>query len=254
MTETWIPWARRDAAPAWKFSGFAPKSKTIYHSMSGVWAGARPRLFGSAQVSWPLSVLYGGELLQHYPLEANCWQSGDRDPVDGYMNRESVGVEFEGYHGGTLSDGTPLPWEPWTAPQFLTGVRLLKELRALGILEDFDRTLPGKTCYRHGEVVATACDGGRAPWGMLIASATAPPEEEEDDDMPASTFVTRSGPDKDKVYYVLGGRLRRVHSGDELGAFRKIGILAPVEDTVELAPGELATIKETFERYPYPNG
>lgn len=176
----WIPWAIRRPGPAEKPDGPRSSSRgVVFHSSGGgSLSGALGELDKPNNINpsnWQGTVDYDGTLYQHYPLDLHCDHAGDHE-----FNDSTLGFEFVGWHGGLDWQGRPNPWEPWTVNQFLTGVRLLRWLEAETWIPTLSRSGANKSCYRHYEIVPTACDGNRAPWDRLLTVANQPDQEEDD--------------------------------------------------------------------------
>lgn len=101
MPNKWCPFARRVDGPVWKV-GYSyqgeqsPKRGVVPHSAEGYLPGLMSALNGPKAKSWQFSILYD-EILQHYPVSANCWHAGDVDDDGGVAaNIDLVGIEHLG--------------------------------------------------------------------------------------------------------------------------------------------------------------
>lgn len=174
-----MPGATQRPGPTHKSGGYAagnegPKRGAVVHSMVGFYAGALSGLDSAVQKSWHFSILYHGEIVQHYSRQANTWHANDSDSDGGVRaNIDLVGIEMEGGPPGNES-------EPLTSSQFNALVSLLRwcaEQEGLGAL--FSR-YPNQalvfTLAEHKEVgnSPTACPSNRIPWGAVLTMLNAP--------------------------------------------------------------------------------
>ena len=152
-------------AYGWGVSG--PMEGDVKHSAEG-WAKSLKSLVQdiNRRASWHFSILTGGAIWQHYPINAFCWHSGDTDD-DGAVrgNMELVGIEHEGLVG------TPLTAEQTTATIAVTKF----------CAEHFERdnsyarypVMPadGWTLAEHNQISNsyTACPSDRVDWDAVLA-------------------------------------------------------------------------------------
>ena len=108
MSQEWCPFARRVDGPEWKV-GYSypgeqsPKRGIVPHSAEGYLTGLLGALNGPKFKSWQFTITYD-ELLQHYPVSANCWHAGDVDDDGGVAaNIDLVGIEHLGMAGEPLT-------------------------------------------------------------------------------------------------------------------------------------------------------
>lgn len=163
----WLSWAERVPGHVAKQNGGVNKIKGLFaHSAEGYEAYLRadpPRPTG---VSWHLSNLFDGRLLQHYSLFVQCWHATA-------ANNSYVGMEHEGR----------VPNEPT-----LTDAQVVTARRVIAEIAEWRHWTPSRpsgpldtshTLWEHREVVrlggtATACPSGRIPWDKILAA----PEDE----------------------------------------------------------------------------
>lgn len=159
----WLDWALRNAGPAHKVYPTVNGSHGIvWHSMEGTYNGSMSVLMGPRQSSWMFSLRYDGTLVQHYPITASCWASGN-----GLANTSWWSVELEGFHSNRIN-----------ALQQATAERLMVEWADYKQMEPTrEGNLWTKTMWEHREVDTlvtpnagdTACPSERyAPlWATL---------------------------------------------------------------------------------------
>jgi hypothetical protein len=192
----WLDWAERVPYPSWKVNGGV-------NAMAGVVAhsaeGYEPYLRDYARdqtrrASWPLSNLYSGHLLQHYPLTAQCWASGATFPNNSY-----VAIESEGVAGERLRP-----------PQVATFVRVVREISAV----KHWRPARGVSLWEHREATrwgapATACPSGRYPWAEILAALAGPePAPEGEGEMRIIGLA-----DRPEAYLVVGAKAYHIPDG-----------------------------------------
>lgn len=149
----WVAFAERVPGPSNKvYAATNACAGVVWHSMEGWYAGSLGELLKpSRSASWMFSIKLGGELVQHYPVTACCWASGNR-----YANCQWWSVELEGTH--TM---------PINGAQLATALQLIEEWEAYSG-RTASRSEP-KTMYEHREVATmevpnagpTACPSGR---------------------------------------------------------------------------------------------
>jgi hypothetical protein len=131
------------------------------HSAEG-YAGTLLDLAVNGPLSWHMSNLKDGRLIQHFPFTAQCWHATA-------ANNAFVGMEHEGVAG-----------EPLTEAQIVNLVMVIKELaawREWTPRRPMSATDLKATLYEHREVTrfggsATACPSGRIPWDEVIRRLT----------------------------------------------------------------------------------
>lgn len=157
MSQEWCPFAQRVGGPAWKV-GYShqgeqsPKRGIVPHSAEGYLPGLLAALHGPKTKSWQFTITYD-ELLQHYPVSANCWHAGDVDDDGGVAaNIDLVGIEHLGLGAG----------EPLTQFQWKMLAQLYTWLREE---HGFGPYIRRETVFEHSWVsdVYTACPSGRIP-------------------------------------------------------------------------------------------
>lgn len=133
------------------------KEGVVAHSMGGSLAAALAELDRpDREASWHFSIARGGEIYQHYPVEAVCWGAGSLE-----ANRRFVSVEHEGWAGERL---TPQQVEALARVIVWCGERF-------GWAE-YQRQV---TLWEHREMTRfgsppTACPSGRIPWPEVLAA------------------------------------------------------------------------------------
>lgn len=123
------------------------------------------------QKSWHLTNLFSGRLLQHYPLNRQCWHATAG-------NSKYVGMEHEGR----------VPVEPTlTDAQIATSRRVIAEIsQEYGWIPSRPSSISdtSHTLWEHKEVVrlggtSSSCPSGRIPWDKILV--TEPPVVDEDE-------------------------------------------------------------------------
>ncbi|KKN69019.1 hypothetical protein LCGC14_0444910 [marine sediment metagenome] len=123
----WFDWAERYPGPPDKVYS-EPNTAQLYvpHSAVGYYAGwlsrlnsqerdAAGRYTAYAAASVHGFIMYDGKVIQHYPITASCWASGNR-------RANTTGIAFENEGGYDPVD------EPLTAGQIASNVRIVREL------------------------------------------------------------------------------------------------------------------------------
>lgn len=157
----WFDFAERVPGDPSKVNGWlSPAAGFVAHSAEGYEAYLRSYNVNQAanatrRASWHLSNLYDGRLLQHFPVQAQCWASGAPFPNNNY-----VAMEHEGLVGEVL-----------TPAQTATTARVIGELAQLkGWTPARGATLwEHQECRRWG-AEPTACPSGRIPWDAVLAA------------------------------------------------------------------------------------
>lgn len=151
IVQGWVDWASRLDGPDGKTYPEANQIRGIaLHSMEGSYAGSLAELTRpERQASWHFSLRADGSLIQHYPITASCWASGNK-----IANTRLVAIELEG------KAGTPI-----TTVQV---VILRRVIREIGVHAGWvaTRAETGRTIWQHNEVWN---------WGWPNAGATACP-------------------------------------------------------------------------------
>src|SRR3990167_8044139 len=186
----YFDWARRDPGPSEKqYTAPCMSQGVINHSAVGYYNGWRSRLddmskdangrftpYAAASVTgW---VEKDGTLIQHYPITASCWASGN-----GIANIAFNAFEHAGGPPGNES-------EPLTLGQKATDLRIIRDLMAHKKLTEVRRltTLaqgqapPGTAFWlgEHNEAVTlwggspTACPSKRIPWAEYLPALQKP--------------------------------------------------------------------------------
>ena len=178
-SDGWLDWAERKPGPSdKKYSHENAAIGYVPHSMVGYYGGAMTRLMSQqrtsdgsytsyASASWHLSILYDGQVIQHYPLTVSCWASGSY-----YPNTNFIAAENEGGPPGHES-------EPLRAGQVEENRQIIAELVAWKGWRPRRPTGPDDmtaTLYEHNECTRfgsapTACPSGRIPWDNLMEIA-----------------------------------------------------------------------------------
>lgn len=144
LVSLWIDWAEREPGPEWKvYDTVNGGYGIVWHSMEGWYAGSMAELHKvERQASWMFSIKLDGALVQHYPVTASCWASGN-----GLANTQWWSVELEGVSTMPINDA-----------QMATAKRLIGEWqayrRAKDLLDVATRVgnLWTKTMWEHREV------------------------------------------------------------------------------------------------------
>ena len=178
----WLDWCEHLPGPADKvYSAKNAGNGLALHSMEGYgYGGIHGRMNNTdrdpdgrytfyAQASWMFSLMVDGTLIQHYPVTASTWTSGNW-----LANTTLWGIESEG------KAGTPL-----TAAQVKTVLRLWREYEA-HTGKFATREHPIRTLWEHNEVALwaepnggpTSCPSHR--YDPAYAANAASPIEEDD--------------------------------------------------------------------------
>lgn len=184
----WFTFAERYPGPPDKVYS-QPNTAQIYvpHSAVGYYPGWLSRLNSQerdaagrytpyAAASVHGFIMYDGKVIQHYPITASCWASGNK-------RANTTGIAFENEGGHDPVD------EPLTAAQLASNIRIIQELSAAkgwepkrppgALMQD-----PTVTLLEHNECVElwggspTACPSHRIPWNAILEAIG-----EEDEDM-----------------------------------------------------------------------
>lgn len=176
-SDGWLETATRIPGPPRKTngginsnSGFVPHSAEGYRdTLARILQDVSAPL--SKRVSFHLSNLTDGTLLQHYPFTAQCWHATA-------FNNDFASMENEGVAGEAL---TPMQMG-----------NLIFVTRELSFKYGWEPRRPtnsadkSATLYEHSEVIrfggsATACPSGRIPWDALLAAL-------QEEDMPKENY------------------------------------------------------------------
>lgn len=160
-TDGWLDWAERVPGHSNKTNSGLNSNRGIFlHSAEGYEAYLRSDPPKPVGVSWHLSNLFNGHLLQHYPLTTRCWHATA-------ANNSYLGFEHEG----------KVPNHPTLAePQINTAVRVIREISVYYGWKP-KRPISGSdvshTLWEHNEVVrlggtGSACPSGRIPWNEIL--------------------------------------------------------------------------------------
>lgn len=154
----WLDWAERVPGPANKVYAQPNAGEgLVCHSMEGKYAGSLAELMKpERQASWMFSNLLDGRFIQHYPITASTWASGNVAANTRLWSVESEGVA-----------GTPL-----NALQVANMMRLGEEWEdhtGLKLVRAPFSSIVRQTLWEHGEVWAwsqpnagpTACPSNR---------------------------------------------------------------------------------------------
>lgn len=165
----WLDWAERVPGHVAKQNGGVNPVKGIFlHSAEGYEPYLRSHPAQATGVSWHLSNLFDGRLLQHYSLLCQCWHATA-------ANNRYIGMEHEGR----------VPNDP-----SLTDAQVATARRVIAEIADWRGWTPSRptspqdtshTLWEHNEVVrlggtGSACPSGRIPWDKILA---APPQEDD---------------------------------------------------------------------------
>ena len=109
----WLHWTERKAGPEHKrYSVDNAGEGIVWHSMEGGYLGSVGELLNpNRQASWMFSLKKDGVMVQHYPIQASCWASGNMEANTRYWS-----VELEGFAD-----------QPINAAQQVTAKRLIAE-------------------------------------------------------------------------------------------------------------------------------
>lgn len=197
----WLDWCEHLPGPADKvYSAKNAGNGLALHSMEGYgYGGIHGRMNNTdrdpdgrytfyAQASWMFSLMVDGTLIQHYPVTASTWTSGNW-----LANTTLWGVEAEGKAG-----------VPLTPAQVQTVLRLWREYEA-HTGKFATREHPIRTLWEHNEVAMwaepnggpTSCPSHRYD-PAYVANAASPIEE--DDMTPEEREEHRA------ILAILGGR------------------------------------------------
>lgn len=163
MTETWYPAASQRPGPPSKqgYPGYPNRNAiagVVLHSMDGFYATGGLNMLDNSGQSWHFSILLDGSVVQHYPLEAQCYQAGIAS-----INRRTIGIEHEGVHSFRL--------DPLTEPQIQASVALCNWIAGLPSAFALVR---GDTLFLHKDLGTSECPGVRFD-GVLDRWLGAPP-------------------------------------------------------------------------------
>lgn len=165
-SQGWLDWAERMPGSMrktnrnWQGNPYPNAANGIVlHSAEG-YAGTLLDLAVNGPLSWHLSNLMDGRLIQHYPLTVQTWHASAANPF-------LIGMENEGVFSveTTLNDD-----------QIANAVHVISDLSAWkGWIprRPLDNEDTQHTLWEHNEVVrvggsATACPSGRIPWGRIL--------------------------------------------------------------------------------------
>ncbi len=186
IKDGWLSWAERVHGPANKVYAQPNAGEGLaLHSAEGWYAGMLGELMKpERQASWMFSNLLDGRFIQHYPITASTWASGNIA-----ANTRLWAVESEGFAG------TPL-----NASQVANMVRLgteWEEHTGLKLVRNPDRNIG--TLWEHGEVWnwsqpnagPTACPSNRylpfyEAWEANTGENAMTPQEKADFELLAS--------------------------------------------------------------------
>jgi hypothetical protein len=139
----WIDWAERFTGPPGKM--YAQRNEgagIVHHSMEGWYAGSMGELMRTERpASWMFSIKLDGTLVQHYPITASCWASGNA-----FANTRWWSVELEGTAAMPINDD-----------QLRTALRLIADWTAWSGKEATRAgDLDTRTLWEHREVATLA--------------------------------------------------------------------------------------------------
>ena len=160
----WISWATRDPAPDWKHYDVDNERRgVIAHSMEGKYVHARARLFGPDRASWTGSILYSGELIEHYPVTYSVWASGSAEANIGFPAFETEGDKYEPFNDAQLATWARIiadlsAWAGWT---------LLRPVHPLAY-GDPATLIEHRECKVLFDSSPTACPSERADWSRMM--------------------------------------------------------------------------------------
>lgn len=133
----------------------------VFHSVEGWYAGAIGELMKpERQASWQFTLKLDGTLVQHYPVTASCWASGNPTANTSFWSMELEGVQPAPINDAQIMTAQALiaEWEGWSGKKAT-------------------RSEPNKALWLHREVATrwtpnagpTACPSERyAPlWEVL---------------------------------------------------------------------------------------
>lgn len=113
-----VDWAERRPGPAFKvYNTINIGVGVVWHSMEGWYEGSLRELDNpERQASWQFSLKLDGTLVQHYPITASCWSSGN-----GLANTHWWSVELEGLFSMPINEEQACTagylieeWEAWS--------------------------------------------------------------------------------------------------------------------------------------------
>lgn len=157
-TDGWLDYAERMPA-SWNKTnpGVNPARGIFLHSAEG-YADALLNLAVNGPLSWHLSNLMDGRLVQHYPFTRRCWHAGSGP------NQSYIGMENEGVH---------------TVETSLNEAQIDNAQRVIKDLADWKGWTPSRggveqTLWEHNEApliggLPSACPSGRIPWDTILA-------------------------------------------------------------------------------------
>lgn len=221
----WFDWSIREPGPPEKvYPQRNAMQGMALHSMEGSYAGSLSRLKGTDEASWCLSVKVDGVLVQHYPVTASCWASGNSK-----ANTTLVSCELEGRAG-----------TPANPAQVGTLMRVARELGSFAGWEP-KRSEPGRTLHEHREVWdwatpnagPTSCPSGRyAPFYEALAWGQKP----ADDVTLAEIVSVLGGPDVIRDWIARGAVLLPGYAAEQ----QKLGQLrADFDNRPEVTGGKV---------------
>ena len=186
----WFSWARRDPGPSDKvYTAPCLSQGVIFHSAVGYYNGWRTRLDSTARLpngrytDYAAASVTGwvekdGTLIQHYPITASCWASGNA-----ISNIAFNAFEHAGGPPGNES-------EPLTLGQKGADLRIVRDLMAhkkLTKVRRITELVPWSAVLasifwlgEHNEAVTlwgggqTACPSKRIPWAEYLAALQKP--------------------------------------------------------------------------------
>lgn len=158
ILDGWFDWAERmPGNPTHVNGGVNDKRGIFLHSAEG-YAEGLLNLAVHGPLSWHLSNLMDGRLVQHFPLTAQCWHASA-------ANNHYIGMENEGV---------------FTREHSLNEAQIANAVRVIEELSEWMGWVPSRTgdmsqtLWEHREVVwlggsATACPSGRIPWDVILS-------------------------------------------------------------------------------------
>lgn len=173
----WISWATRDPAPDWKHYDVDNERRgVIAHSMEGKYVHARARLFGPDRASWTGSILYSGELIEHYPVTYSVWASGSAEANIGFPAFETEGDKYEPFNDAQLATWARIiadlsAWAGWT---------LLRPVHPLAY-GDPATLIEHRECKVLFDSSPTACPSERADWPRMMGGSRVYTDKEIDE-------------------------------------------------------------------------
>lgn len=167
IIDGWLDWAIRMPGPMKKTNRdkwgnpYPNAAKGIaLHSAEG-YAGTLLDLAVNGPLSWHLSNLFDGRLIQHYPFTVQTWHANVANPF-------LIGMEDE---GKTPEDPTLNDLQIGNAVNVIAELSLWKGWAPRRPNDEDDTH---HTLWEHNEVVriggsGTACPSGRIPWDTILA-------------------------------------------------------------------------------------